>query len=83
MTRACAHLSVHSHSNESKADEGRGCYGKKALFFGIYVLACAFRSQLHLDVDAGGQIECHEAVDGLRGHVVQVQKALVRLSYFF
>src|SRR6516165_9212834 len=34
--------------------------------------------ELDLDVDAGGQIELHESIDGLRGRIDNVEKALVR-----
>src|SRR5262249_31308004 len=34
--------------------------------------------ELDLDVDAGGQIELHESVDGLRGRIDNIEKALVR-----
>src|SRR5215472_16635563 len=34
--------------------------------------------ELDLDVDAGGKIELHEGVDGLRGRIDNVEKALVR-----
>src|SRR5215831_15680049 len=33
--------------------------------------------ELDLDVDAGGQIELHEGIDGLRGRIDNVEKALV------
>src|SRR6185312_8997074 len=33
--------------------------------------------ELDLDVDTGGQIELHESIDGLRGRVDNVEKALV------
>src|SRR5689334_21782402 len=34
--------------------------------------------QLDLDVDAGGQVELHQRVHGLRSRIDDVQKALVR-----
>src|SRR6202035_499185 len=34
--------------------------------------------ELDLDVDTGGQIELHQGIDGLRGRVDNVEKALVR-----
>src|SRR5262249_15317585 len=33
--------------------------------------------ELDLDVDAGGQIELHESIDGLRGRIDNVEKTLV------
>src|SRR6202000_2583604 len=36
------------------------------------------RLELDLDVDTGGQVELHESVDGLRGRIDDVEKALVR-----
>src|ERR1700741_3795514 len=33
--------------------------------------------ELDLDVDTGGQVELHESIDGLRGGVDNVEKALV------
>src|SRR5262249_60727214 len=33
--------------------------------------------ELDLDVDAGGQVELHESIDGLRGRVDNVEKTLV------
>src|SRR6266852_1007409 len=35
-------------------------------------------SELDLDVDAGGQIELHQRIDGLRGRIDDVEQALVR-----
>src|SRR4029434_10620794 len=33
--------------------------------------------ELDLDVDTGGKIELHESIDGLRGRVDDIEKALV------
>src|SRR5262249_49296169 len=33
--------------------------------------------ELDLDVDAGGEVELHESIDGLRGRIDDVEKALV------
>src|SRR6202000_2698223 len=38
---------------------------------------CNKSLELDLDVDTGGQIELHESIDGLRGRVDNVEKALV------
>src|SRR6266481_4690150 len=35
-------------------------------------------SELDLDVDAGGQIELHQRIDGLRGRIDNIEQALVR-----
>src|SRR5580765_464895 len=35
------------------------------------------KSELDFDVDAGGQVELHQRVDGLRGRIDNVEQALV------
>src|SRR5690349_15280462 len=44
----------------------------------LSALICQQTSELDLDVDAGGQIQPHQRVDGLRGGVDDVDQTLVR-----
>src|SRR6202167_2278889 len=43
-----------------------------------YPVFGAKASKLDFDVDTGSQIELHEGIDGLRGRVDNIEKALVR-----
>src|SRR5688572_9011664 len=43
-----------------------------------YLLRVLFTESLDLDVDAGGQIQLHQGVDGLRRRLEDVEQPLVR-----
>src|SRR5580692_12189445 len=49
----------------ARSENRRPVFGAKAL-------------ELDFDVDTGSQVELHEGIDGLRGRVDNVEKALVR-----